>query len=79
MPRISDKDLWEKHKLDPEFAEYNLSGFDLDHETNNGFAKTQEFQYSLEHSTLVTNQTEFNMHVNKNAIIEAIKWCIDRK
>jgi phospholipase A2 len=79
MPRISDPNLWEKHKSDPEFADYNLSGFDLDYETNNGFAQTKEFQYGPEHSTLVMNQTEFNMLVNKDKIIETIKWVIDRK
>ena len=79
MARISDATLWEKHKSDPEFADYNLSGFDLDYETNNGFAQTKEFQYTPEHSELVMNQTEFNMLVNKNKIIETIKWVIDRK
>lgn len=79
MPRISDQELWEAHKSQPEFAHYNLSGFDLDYETNNGFAKTQEFQYTPEHSELVMNQTEFNMLVNKDKIIETITWCIDRK
>jgi hypothetical protein len=79
MPRISDKDLWEQHKSEPEFADYNLSNFDLHYETNNGFAKTQEFEYTPEHSTLVMNQTEFNMLVNKDKIIETIQWCIDRK
>jgi hypothetical protein len=79
MPRISDKELWEANKSNPEYTPYNLSGFDLHHETNNGFAKTQEFQYTPEHSTLVMNQTEFNMLVNRDKIIETIKWCIDRK
>lgn len=79
MPRISDKNLWEEYKSHPEFAEYNLSDFDLDYETNNGYCATQEFQYTLEHSTLVMNQTEFNMLVNQDAIIKEINWVIDRK
>jgi Lysophospholipase catalytic domain len=79
MPRISDHVLWEEHKLQPEFEHYNLSDFDLDHETQDGFAKTKEFQYSHEHSELVLNQTEFNMVTNKDKIIEAIAWVIDRK
>jgi phospholipase A2 len=65
MPRISD----ETHK----------PTFDLDKETNDGFAKTHEFQYSHEHSELVMKQTEFNMITNKDKIIEAITWVIDRK
>lgn len=78
MPRISDKALWETHKLDPEFAHYNLSGFDLDYETNEGFCETQHFQYTPENSTLVMNQTEFNMLVNKNIIMKAINSWIDK-
>ena len=78
MPRISDKALWETYKLNPEFAQYNLSGFDLDYETNEGFCETQHFQYTPENSALVMNQTEFNMLVNKNIIIEAINSWIDR-
>jgi hypothetical protein len=79
LARISDKNLWEQHKSDPEFAHYNLDNFDLDFETNNGFCETINFQYTPEHSELVMNQTEFNMLVNKDKIIEAITWCIDRK
>ena len=79
MPRISDQALWQDNKLKPEFAKYNLSGFDLDHETNNGYCKTEEFQYTPEHSALVMNQTEFNMRVNKYTIIKEINEWIDRK
>jgi phospholipase A2 len=57
----------------------NNSSFDLHYETNHGFADTKNFQYTPEHSTLVMNQTEFNMLVNKDKIIETINWCIDRK
>src|SRR5438445_781743 len=79
LPRISDEKLWEENRLKPEFAEYNLSGFDLDYETNKGFCETQHFQYTLEHSSLVMNQTKFNMLVNKDAIIKEINSWIDRK
>lgn len=79
MPRISDKALWEENKLRPEFKDYNLSGFDLDHETNYGFATTKKFQYTPEHSALVMNQAQFNMRANKEIIIKAIKLAIDRK
>jgi phospholipase A2 len=79
MPRISDKKLWETHKSQPEFANHNLSEFDLDHETNHGYCSTEHFQYSLEHSNFVMHQTEFNMLVNKDAIMHEINWVIDRK
>ena len=79
MPRISEKALWEENKLKPEYAKYNLSEFDLEYETNNGYCKTQEFQYTPEHSTLVINQTEFNMRASKDVLIKEINWCIDRK
>lgn len=79
MPRISDQELWNANKENPEFAKYNLSGFDIDYETKQGFCKTKNFEYTPEQSTLVTNQTEFNMRVSKDAIIEAINGWIDRK
>ena len=69
MPRISDKKLWEENKSNPEYAPYELSDFDLHHETNEGFCKTKNFQYEPEQSTRVMNQTEFNMLINKYTII----------
>lgn len=77
MPRISDHQLWKDNMTNPDYQQYNLSGFNLEKETNNGFCATQHFQYSQEHSTLVANQTEFNMRVNQKAIIDAINWKID--
>jgi len=79
MPRISDQALWEAHKDNPEFKNYNLSGFDLDHETNDGFAKTIHFHYTLENSTLLMNQASFNFHVNEDKILKEIEWKIKQK
>ncbi len=79
MPRISDHQLWEKHKNDGEFKDYNLLNFDLDYATNHSFAKTEHFQYTHEHSTLVMNQARFNFHVNEAAILQVIKDKIDQK
>ena len=77
LPRISDPVLWEENRNKEDFGHYNLSNFNLDYETNHGFAKTEHFQYTPEHSTLVMNQTEFNMRVNKDNIINAIEeWII---
>ena len=77
MPGISDSHLWEKYKSDPQFKNYNLTGFDFKKETENGFCQTQYFQYSLEHSNLVSHQTEFNILANQDIITQAIKWKID--
>jgi len=79
MPRISDPALWEINKDNPEFKNYNLSGFDLDHETNDGFAKTIHFHYTLENSTMLMNQASFNFHVNEDKIWEEIKWKVNQK
>lgn len=79
LPRISDQQLWEKNKENPQFKKYNLSGFDLDHETNHGFAQTQHFQYERKNAQKVIDQTEFNMRVNAAKIIKAIEWKIDQK
>ena len=79
MPRISNRELWEENKLKPEFAPYNLSEFDLDYESNNGFAETKHFQYAQNDSTRIINQTKFNMCATKDTIIKEINWHIDRK
>lgn len=79
LPRISDQQLWEDNKLNPKFAHYNLSGFDLEYETNNGFAETIHFQYTPENAQKVIEQAEFNMRVNEAKIIKALQFAIDRK
>jgi phospholipase A2 len=77
MPGISDAEVWEKNKLKKGFKHYNLSGFDLKKETDEGFCQTQNFQYTPEHARLVTYQTEFNFRAHKNMIKNAIKAKID--
>ncbi|HSC24828.1 MAG TPA: hypothetical protein VLB80_01255 [Candidatus Babeliales bacterium] len=79
MPRISDKELWEKNKTNSEFKNYQLSGFDLNHETDHGFCATKHFHYTPEHSSQVMDQTMFNMITSKQAIIDTLNWVIDRK
>ena len=79
VPRISDKDLWNKHKEDPQYAKYNLSGFDLERETFEGFASTIHFQYTRENAEKVVNQMEFNMRVNQAKVIKALNFAVDRK
>jgi hypothetical protein len=77
MPAISDPELWEAHKA--EFPDYNLYGFNLHHETNNGFAKTQNFQYSIPNSTQLMSQADFNMATSENKIWQEIEWTIKQK
>lgn len=78
MPRISDQELWEKNKS--LFPEYNLSGFDLDYETNHGFAQTKHFHYeSPEDARKVLEQAEFNIRVNQAKIIKTLKYAVERK
>ena len=79
LPRISDHELWEKHKSNPKFAHYNLSGFNLDHEANDGFATTIHFQYAPENAQKVIDQMEFNIRVNEAKIIKAIEFAVKRK
>lgn len=78
LPRISDQQLWEKNKSNPQFAHYKLSGFDLEYETNNGCAETIHFQYTPENAQKVIEQAEFNMRVNEAKIIKALNFAIDR-
>lgn len=78
FPRISDQELWQAHQDNPKYARYNLSDFNLDHETNNGFAQTIHFDYTQEDAQKVINQMKFNVMVNKKIIIDAIKYGIDR-
>lgn len=77
LPRISDADLWQHHKNNPQFKKYNLDNFDFEKETNGGFCDTPHFQYSIEHSSQVMNEAEFNIRVNKDSIAEAIAWKIN--
>ena len=78
MPRISDAALWEKNKSNHLFKDFDLSGFDLDYETNNGPCGTQYFQYEPALSKKVMNQTMFNMMVNKEIIMREINDVINR-
>lgn len=74
MPGISDHNLWEQHKTNQPYKDFNLTGFDLKKETEEGFCATQHFQYTRENSQLVMNQTEFNIQANQDLIKDAIKW-----
>jgi hypothetical protein len=83
LPRISDQNAWEQYKNYPEYAHYNLSKFDLDYETESGFAQTSHFHYSskneYDHAEKVMNQAAFNFLINQTNIIEAIKYAVERK
>lgn len=81
LPRISDKNLWEKHKSNPKYAHYDLDGFDFEYETNHkdGFAQTIHFQYEPENAQKIMDQMEFNIRVNEAKIIKAIEFAVNRK
>ncbi len=80
MPRISDQDLLKQHLSDPQFARYeHLVGFDLEYETNHGFAQTIHFQYKKADALRVIDQMEFNVRVNQAAIMQALKFAIEKK
>jgi phospholipase A2 len=79
LPRISDQQLWENNKSNPQFAHYNLSGFDLEYETNHASAETIHFQYNPPKALQIIEQTEFNMRVNEAKIIKALNFAVNRK
>lgn len=80
LPRVSEAGLWNKYKSNPSFNHYSsIDGFDFTSATNGGFADTPKFQYLRKNSEKLIDQMEFNIMVNKDEIIETIKWVIDRK
>ncbi len=82
MPRITDAQLWQEHKIKPEMSAYNnLEGFNLETCTNESgqVCNTLNFEYTEKQAQQVMNQTEFNMVANKDNIIEVLNWVIDRQ
>lgn len=82
LPRVSDQQLWQAHKSNPLFSQYNsIEGFNFEECTNasGGGCGTLRFQYTAHDSQQLMDQMEFNMIVNKDKIIEAINWVIDHK
>ncbi len=81
MPRISDPQLWEENKTNNAYEKYNnsISYFDMEICTNEGsFCTTASFKYTESQSQQIVDLMEFNMIVNKDKIIDAISWVIDR-
>jgi len=79
MPRISDPELWKKHKAHAMCSQFNLDNLDLEHETNNGWAKTEHFCYTPDHSTQVINQATFNVWANRKEIFKTIQEVIEER
>jgi phospholipase A2 len=80
MPSLSDHDLWEKNKLNPQCSAYgSIDNFDIDQCVKNGFCKTTNFQYTRHQSQQVMDQMEFNVVANKEKIIDAIGWVVEKK
>jgi len=80
MPRFSDHELWDEKKSDPEYSAYkNLEDFDIDECAEYGFCRTKKFKYTQEQSAQLINQMEFNVVVNKEKILDAIREVAERE
>lgn len=80
LPRVSDPEAWAENKSKREFNGYTgIDGFDMEKCAKEGFCKTSNFQYTEQQSQQVLDQLEFNMIINKDKIIEAINWVVDRR
>lgn len=80
LPRVSDAQAWAEYKSKPEWSAYKgIEGFDMEKCAKEGFCKTSNFQYTTAQSQQILDQLEFNMMINKDKIIEAINWAIDRR
>lgn len=80
MPRITDQKLWNANKDRTEFTRYAkaLTDFDVEH-CMKAHCSTFNFTYTADQARQLTYVTEFNMKVNKNEILNAIRWVIARK
>lgn len=80
MPRINDVELWNKNKDKPKYREYKpIEGFNINECTKTGFCNTKHLEYQPEQSNQLMLLAEFNMIANKDEVIEAINWLIDKK
>ena len=80
MPRISDAQLWQEKKKDPRYKKYSkVNNFDFEKCTESGFCNTTNFQYTRNQSQQVIDQMEFNVVANKDKIIDAIRWVVERE
>jgi len=79
MPRVSDHALFNQKKSDPAYQHYkNIEHFDFERCVEHGFCKTKNFKYTLHQSQQVMNQMEFNVVANKEKIIDAIRWAVEK-
>lgn len=80
MPRISDHQLWQDKKHEAQFKKYGIiEDFDFEECAASGPCKTLNFTYSSRASRQVMDQMEFNVVACEDAIIDAIKWVMERK
>ncbi len=80
LPRFSDHVLWNEKKDDLSYSDYSsLEGFDIGSCVKSGFCKTTRFTYTKEQSGKVIDQMEFNVVVNREEIIDAIRWVVERE
>jgi phospholipase A2 len=80
MPRFADQLLWQENKSNSLLSKYrSIENFDVENCVKKGFCSTYNFQYSPEQSQKLIDLMEFNVMVNKDAIIEAIYSVVERK
>jgi cytosolic phospholipase A2 len=80
MPRISDHQLWDEKKQYARYKKYRIiEGFDFSECAESGPCTTLNFTYSLRASRQVMDQMEFNVVACEDAIIDTIKWVMERK
>ncbi len=80
MPRITDSQLWQDKKTESMHKKYRtIKNFDFEKCFRSGPCYTTNFHYSLSESKQVMDQMEFNVVANRDKIIEAIRWVVERK
>ncbi len=81
LPRIKDNDLWLAMKDKQDFGEYknHLDTFDPEQCTAKEHCGTTNFVYTEQQARQLCALAEFNMRASKQAIVDAIKWVMEKK
>jgi phospholipase A2 len=78
MPLVRDTLLWQSHKQDQEFVEYQpwIENFDP---KDCAYCSTFDFVYEREQLYQLSGLTEFNMRANKNDILNVLRYVLTIK
>lgn len=82
MPFVKDHVLWDVYKqaaVGDNIYIQNLNTFDPHKCTISDFCRTFNFSYSPQQAYQVILQSEFNMKMSKQKIVEVIEWIIQNK